>query len=315
MTQSFELDCDIVHYCWDNTIEPRLAIKSGDCVTFHTRDAGDGCFTKDSTSADAAGGGEFKGHPLTGPVYVDDAAPGDVLKIDILELELARDYGWTAIEPACGLLPDEDYDGTYLQIWDLADRTHGRMPQRDDIAIPLAPFLGVMGLALAEPGEHKTTPPRETGGNMDNKLLTAGATLYLPVQVEGALFSTGDTHAAQGDGEVCVTAIETWSKATLRFDVLKDMHIDEPQLRAPGPLSPATATGPHFATSAQGPDLYANAQNAIRYMIQHLISERGLTWEEAYVLCSVCVDLRISEIVDAPNWLVSAVLPECVFVT
>ena len=229
-------------------------------------------------------------------------------------MELARDFGWTAIRPGRGLLPDEDYDGTYLQIWDLSDRTHARMLQRDDIAVPVAPFPGILGLALAEDGPHSTMPPRETGGNMDNKHLTVGSTLYLPVQVKGALFSTGDAHAAQGDGEVCVTAVETWSKLTLRFSVIGDKHFQEPQLRTSGPLCQTTNTGSYYATTAQGPDLYANAQQAIRYMIQHLISERGLSWEEAYVLCSVCVDLKISEIVDAPNWLVSAFLPEIVFV-
>ena len=314
MTKSYELDKTTVHYAWDNSIEPRLTIDPGDTVTFQTRDAGDEVFSRDSTAEDAAGRGPFKGHPLTGPVYIREAAPGDILQVDIVEMELARDYGWTAIRPGRGLLPDDDYAGTYLQIWDLSDGTHARMLQRNDIAVPVAPFPGILGLALAEDGTHSTMPPRETGGNMDNKHLTVGSTLYIPVQVEGALFSTGDAHAAQGDGEVCVTAVETWSKLTLRFNLIRDKHFQEPQLRTPGPLCQATNVGPYYATTAQGPDLYASAQQATRYMIQHLVSERGLSWEEAYVLCSVCVDLKIAEIVDAPNWLVSAFLPEIVFV-
>ena len=314
MSKSYVLDKDTVHYSWDNSIEPRLTIESGDSVTFQTRDAGDEAFSRSSTSQDAANRGPFKGHPLTGPVYIRGSEPGDILQVDILGMELARDYGWTAIRPGRGLLPDQDYAGTYLQIWDLSDYTHARMPQRDDIAVPVAPFPGILGLALAKDGPHSTMPPRETGGNMDNKHLTVGSTLYIPVQVEGALFSTGDAHAAQGDGEACVTAVETWSKLTLRFSVIGDKHFPEPQLRTSGPLCQTTNTASFYATTAQGPDLYANAQQAIRYMIQHLISERGLSWEEAYVLCSVCVDLKISEIVDAPNWLVSAFLPEIVFV-
>ena len=314
MGKAFELDKEIVHYTWDNAIEPRLTIDPGDTVTFHTRDAGDEYYSRGSTTEAMAAREPFKGHPLTGPVYIRGAAPGDVLQIDILKMELARDYGWTAVTPDSGLLPEEDVKGPYLQIWDLSDGTHARMLQRTDIAVPIAPFPGVLGLALAENGAHSTVPPRETGGNMDNKHLTVGSTLYLPVQVEGGLFSTGDAHAAQGDGEACVTAVETWSKLTLRFDLIGDKHFEEPQLRVHGPLCQTTNTSSHYATTAQGPDLYENAQNAIRYMIQHLISERGLSWEEAYVLCSVCVDLKISEIVDAPNWLVSAFLPECVFV-
>ncbi len=314
MAKAFELDKDIVHYAWDNSIEPRLTIDPGDTVTIHTRDAADECYTRDSTAEDVAARGPFRGHPLTGPIYVRGAAPGDILQIDILKMELARDYGWTAIRPGRGLLPEEEVKSTYLQIWDLSDGSHARMLQRNDIAVPIAPFPGVLGLALAEDGEHSTMPPRETGGNMDNKHLTVGSTLYLPVQVEGALFSTGDAHAAQGDGEACVTAVETWSKMTLRFNPIGDKHFEEPQLRVHGPLCPATNTSSHYATTAQGPDLYENARNAVRYMIRHLISERGLNWEEAYALCSVCVDLKISEIVDTPNWLVSAFLPECVFV-
>ena len=120
--------------------------------------------------------------------------------------------------------------------------------------------------------------------------------------------------AAQGDGECCVTAVETCSFITLKFDLLAGKNFAEPQLRTAGPLCASTNTGAYYATTAQGPDLHANAQQAIRYMIEHLMTERGLSWEEAYVLCSVAVDLKISEVVDVPNWLVSAFLPECVFV-
>ncbi len=314
MTNTYVLDAEPVHYTWDNGITPRLTIDAGDTVVFSTIDAGDGFYNQDSTSEDIEKAGPFKGHPLTGPVYVRDAAPGDVLAIKIVAMELTSTFGWTAMRPGPGLLPAHELPGSYLQIWDLSDGTHARMRQRNDIAVPVAAFPGVMGNALAEIGSHSTKPPRETGGNMDNKHLTVGSTLYLPIQVEGALFSTGDAHAAQGDGECCVTAIETCAKLTLKFDLLSKKNIKEPQLRTSGPLCQSTNTAPYFATTAQGPDLYANAQQSIRYMIDHLIMERGLTWEEAYILCSVAVDLKMSEVVDAPNWLVSAFLPESVFV-
>jgi acetamidase/formamidase len=156
-------------------------------------------------------------------------------------------------------------------------------------------------------------PPRKNGGNMDIKQLTAGTVCYLPVWVDGALFSVGDGHGAQGDGEVCVTAVEMQATVTLRFDLQQGRGLPEPRFRTRGPIAAATNRGPHFATTAHGPDLFASAQQAIRYMIDHLVEERGLSREEAYIVASVAVDLKISEIVDAPNWIVSAVLPETIF--
>ena len=148
---------------------------------------------------------------------------------------------------------------------------------------------------------------------MDIRHLCKGSTLYLPVSVEGALFSVGDAHAAQGDGEVCITAIEMAAQVTLRIDLEPGNRIPEPHFRTDGPLCTNTNTGPCFVTTANGPDLFENAQRAVRYMIDHLERERGLTREQAYVLCSVCVDLKINEIVDKPNYIVSATLPEIVF--
>src|SRR5437870_2004066 len=144
-----------------------------------------------------------------------------------------------------------------------------------DIKVPIAPFPGVMGVALDEPGGHSTMPPRKNGGNMDIKQLVAGTTLSLPVWVDGALFSVGDAHAAQGDGEVCVTAVEMMGRVTLRFGLESGRGIREPQFRTRGPLPSAFERGPCFATTAHGPDLFADAQQAIRYMIEHLVEERG----------------------------------------
>jgi acetamidase/formamidase len=311
MPTTHRLDATVVHHEWNNAIAPRLEIQAGDTVVFDTRDAADGYYTPASTSADAATKGPFRGHPLTGPVRVRDARPGDVLVVEIVDMKPAASFGFTHIRPGAGLLP-EDFDKAFLQIWDLSDGTHARVGKR--IAVPIDPFPGVVGVALAEPGGHSTMPPRRNGGNMDIKQLTAGTTLHLPVLVDGALFSIGDGHAAQGDGEVCVTAVEMSAQVTIRFGLLHDRGLREPQFRTRGPIGLRTNTGPHYATTAHGPDLFASAQQAIRYMIEHLVQERGLGREEAYVLCSVAVDLRISEIVDRPNWIVSAFLPESVFV-
>ncbi len=253
--------------------------------------------------------GPFRGHPLTGPVRVRGARPGDVLVVDVHEVVSSLGFGWTAIRPGRGLLPVEDFAHPYLQIWDVSDGKHARTGR--GLAVPIEAFPGVMGVALETPGEHSTMPPRHNGGNMDIKQLASGTRLYLPVLVDGALFSVGDAHAAQGDGEVCVTAVEMAAQITLSFELEPARGLKEPQFRTPD--TPRGARGPCFVTTAHGPDLFASAQQAIRYMIEHLVAERGLSREEAYILSSVAVDLRISEIVDAPNWIVSAFLPESVF--
>jgi acetamidase/formamidase len=307
------LDCETVHYAWDNSIPARLAVDPGDVIVFDTRDAADRFYTPDSTHDDVARKGPLKGHPLTGPVYVRGAEPGDTLVVEILDVAPA-DFGWTAIRPGRGLLPSAQFSNHFLQIWDLSGGRSARMRQRNDIAVPIEPFPGIVGTTLRAPGAHSTIPPRENGGNLDFKHLTHGTQLFLPVSVPGALLSVGDAHAAQGDGEVCITAIEMSSTITVRIDLLAGRTVLEPQLRVPGPLCEQTNRGPYFATTAHGPDLHENARRAVRYMIDHLVAERGLTAEGAYVLCSVCVDLKISQIVDAPNWSVAAFLPESVFV-
>jgi acetamidase/formamidase len=310
MAVTHRLAADRVHYEWNNALAPRLAIDPGDTVIFDTRDAADGYYSRASTHADVLGRGPFRGHPLTGPVAVRGAVPGDVLAVEVLAMRPAADFGWTAIRPGRGLLPEAEFATPHLVIWDLSDGEFARMGP--GIAVPLAPFPGVMGTALDVAGGHSTMPPRKNGGNMDIKHLTAGSTLYLPVWVEGALVSVGDGHGAQGDGEVCVTAVEMMAEVTLRFGLRRGQSIPEPRLRTSA--APARrAAGPCFVTTAHGPDLFASAQQAVRYMIDHLVTERGLGREDAYILSSVAVDLSISEIVDAPNWIVSASLPESVF--
>jgi acetamidase/formamidase len=229
----------------------------------------------------------------------------------VLDVRPALDFGWTAIRPGRGLLPEADFAKPFLNIWDLSDGTHARMGDR--VAVPIEAFPGVMGVALDEPGGHSTMPPRRNGGNMDIRQLAAGSTLYLPVLVEGALFSVGDAHGAQGDGEVCITAVEMSARVTLRFGLQSGRRLAEPRLRTINPPGGHGRQGPWIATTAHGPDLYASSQQAIRYLIEQIVEERGLSREQAYVICSVAADLKISEIVDAPNWIVSAFLPESIF--
>jgi acetamidase/formamidase len=314
MPTEHHLDATAVHYAWDRTIAPRLVVDAGDTVIFETRDSSDHYYNTDSSHEDVARKGALKGHPLTGPVLVRDAHPGDCLVVEVLEVTPRGGFGWTAIRPGRGLLSQEEFPQHYLQIWDLSGGQTARMPQRQDIAIPIDAFPGILGTALAIPGAHSTIPPRENGGNLDLKHLTPGAKLYLPVSVPGALLSAGDAHAAQGDGEVCITAVEMSATMTLRLDLQAGRAPHEPCLLTGGPLCRNTNTRPYFATTAHGPDLFDCSRRAVRYLIEHIVTERGLSREEAYILCSVCADLKITQIVDAPNWSVAAFLPQSVFI-
>ena len=235
MSSTHRLDSSVVHYEWNNAIAPRLVVDPGDTIVVDTRDAGDGYYTPTSTSRDTAARGPMKGHPLSGPIAVRGARPGDVLVVEIVAMEPAP-FGWTHIRPGRGLLPEAEFPEAFLQIWNLEDRAVARMRARSGarVAVPLAPFPGVLGTALDEPGGHSTMPPRKNGGNMDIKQLTAGATVYLPVWVDGGLLSVGDGHGAQGDGEVCISAVEMSARVTLRVGLRQGRPLREPQLRTAG---------------------------------------------------------------------------------
>jgi len=248
-------------------------------------------------------------YPLAGPVAVAGARPGDALEIEMLEL-VAGSWGWSGINPGFGLLPEEASE-PYLHVWDLSAGTTTDL--RPGIRIPLDPFCGTIGVAPEVPGSHPVMPPGRFGGNMDIRHLTRGATLLLPVRVEGALFSCGDPHAAQGDGEVCVSAIETPMRARLRFRLRKGLSIPAPQFTVPGPLTPKYDRRGYYVTTGIAPDLMEAARAATRAMLDHLVQSYGLRRQEAYILSSVAVDLKISEVVDAPNWIVSAYLPLALF--
>jgi acetamidase/formamidase len=299
------------HFTWDTSHEPVLEIDSGDTVVVWTRDVSDNQIGPDSDASVIPNIDWDRVYPLAGPIVVKDAQPGDTLAIEILDIH-TQGWGWTAILPGLGLLPD-DFPDPYLRIFDLSDGDVAYM--REDIAIPLTPFFGTMGVCPAGASAQPVMPPGTFGGNMDTRQLVRGATLYLPVQVENALFSCGDAHGCQGDGEVCVTGLEAPMFAALRFTLEKGRSLPSPQYRTPAPLTPLVDTAPFYGTTGVGPDLYACAQDAVRAMVDHISTTYDLGREDAYLLSSLVVDLKISEIVDAGQYIVSALLPEAVFTT
>lgn len=296
------------HFGWDRSIRAVAEVDSGDELEFDVRDASGGQLGPSSSKGGLATLDFAKVNPVTGPVYVKGAAPDDTLEIEIRSIT-PKDWGWTGIIPGFGLLADE-FPEPWLQIWSF-DRGTARGIR--GVRIPVRPFPGTIGVALAEPGTHSIVPPRQNGGNMDIRHLTQGVKLYLPVLVEGALFSVGDTHAAQGDGEVCGTAIEASTTITLRFRLIKNRPIGGPRYDIPaGAAAPNDPKG-YRVTTGIADDLLEAARTATRNMIGLLEGDRGYSREEAYALASVAVDLRISEVVDRPNWLVSAFLPSSIF--
>jgi acetamidase/formamidase len=302
---------DRVHFTWDAGHEPVLTIESGDTVVVHTRDVSDNQITPDST-ADAIPGLDWdRVYPLAGPIAIAGAQPGDTLAVDVLDLH-TQGWGWTAILPGFGLLPD-DFPDPYLRIFDLSDGDVTRLG--DAVTIPIEPFMGTMGVCPAGASAQPVMPPGRFGGNLDTRQLTIGTTLFLPVEVDGALFSCGDAHATQGDGEVCVTGLESPMYGALRFTLHRGRSIPGPQYRMAGPAASTISPEGFYGTTGVGPDLFVDAQEAVRAMIGYLEAEHGLAREDAYLLCSLCADLRISEVVDAGQYVVSAVLPLSIFET
>ena len=297
----FTLTAESTHNRFSATIPPALTVPSGAVVEVHTKEATDGQLTPESTAADVAVVDFDPIHPLTGPVYVEGAEPGDVLRVTLLEIEVG-DWGWAAVVPGFGFLADQ-FGEPYLKTFRIAPGdTVARF--NESITIPLAPFAGVMGVAPATDSLLSTIPPRANGGNMDNRHLTVGTTVYFPVFVEGALFSIGDTHAAQGDGEISGTAIEAPMRIVYRVEVLKDHRpIAEPQYE----------TDEYYAVTAYGTTIDEAARKAAQYMVDYLAAEHGLARTDAYVLASLAADFKISEVVDVPHVLVSMHVPKGIF--
>jgi acetamidase/formamidase len=298
------------HFGWDNSIEPVHTTRSGETIWFNCLDAGCGHYHPGSTDADIAEMPPGNVNPVTGPVFVEGAMPGDALKVSIGEFKPSG-FGWTAIIPGFGLLADQFQDPR-LHLWKYDPA--GRSPALfSSIAkVPVRPFTGTIGVAPEEPGTHSIIPPRNVGGNLDVRDLVTGSELYLPVKVEGALFSVGDTHAAQGDGEVCGTAIESAMDVELSFEVIKEAAPPAPMFSTPGSVSNHIDQDGYDVTTGVAPDLMEAARAAVSSMIDNLGRKHGMSAEDAYMLCSVCADLRISELVDAPNWVVSFYFPRSV---
>ena len=336
-------------------IEPVLEVEQGEEVVIETRSAADNQLTRNSTAQDLMNTSPNRAHPLTGPIYVKGAEPGDLLEVEFVDVT-ASDWAFTGVRPGRGYLK-EGFEW-FLAIWNI-ENGFATSEQVPGVRITGAPFMGVAAVApshsqfqewsrreaelLAQGGavrppqaqeavptiDHiaseglRTGPPRENGGNMDVKQMTSGAKLFLPVGMSGGLFSTGDAHYAQGDGEVCLQAIEMDATTTVRFRVIKDgasLH----RMRGPHITHETyAALTPQRFTATMGlpiredgsnasEDLNVACRNALMEMIEVLVS-REFTPEQAYVICSVAVDLKISQVVDAPNFIVTAFLPEAIF--
>jgi acetamidase/formamidase len=309
VTPTIHVGRDQNHLAWDPAIRPVASVASGAIVAFDCLDASNGQLTAGSTTDDLATLDFSRVDQVNGPVEVAGAEPGDTLAVDILEL-VPGDWGWTASIPGFGLLAD-DFSDPFYKVTAVPGAT-GRAEFWPGVHVPLAPFCGEMGVAPIA-GPLSTIPPDLHGGNMDTRHLIAGSTLFLPVFVAGARFSIGDGHATQGDGEICGTAIETAMRALVRLTVRKDIHVSGPEfIAAPDPNAQLRA-GRRYATDGIGPDLMGAARDAVRRMIDWLGREHGLSPVQAYLLCSVAVDLRISEIVDVPNFVVTAHCPLGIF--
>jgi formamidase len=345
---------DRCHNRWHPDIPPALTCRPGDDVVMTTRDAVDGQFTMASGHLDVPRADRSVVCPMTGPIRVEGAEPGDLLAVDILEV-VPSGFGYTAQIPGFGFLRHE-FPDPFLVRWELAEGW-ATSPDLPGVRVPAAPFMGTIGVApsrelldaitarereLAAAGAEvalpdprgavpaddriareglRTKPPREHGGNLDVKRLVAGSRALFPVWVDGALFSAGDGHFAQGDGEACGTAIETATTLHVRFDLLEGAAAAQGvrDVRFSGRRAgPGRPDGPYVATTGlsvyadaggRAEDLTVAAANALRNMIRLLGAEYGFTRQQAYALCSVAVDLQVSELVDAPNFVVSAVLP------
>jgi acetamidase/formamidase len=278
------------HHVFDNAIEPVLSIDTGDTVVFECIEATGGQLNADSTIEDLKQVDTSRVHTITGPVFVRGAEPGDTLVAEVLEI--AHDgWGWQAITPDVGILA-EDFGETYdLHVWRAG--SDGRAAFRNGIRVPIEPFMGVLGVAQKEPGPRRTLPPTHLGWNLDTRHVVEGTLAYFPVEVPGALFSTGDGHLMQGDGEVCCYAVEAPLTVTLRFDVLRGQSIESVELVTRSPTTTKTDGMGHYVTTATGPDLYECAKDAVRRMIDLLGRDHGMSPNDAYLLCTAAADLKI----------------------
>lgn len=289
------------HNKFSQSIPPVAQVESGSVIEAFTHEATGGQLNYNSTLEDFGAVDMDLVHTLTGPVYVNNAMPGDVLAVRLLEIEPA-DWGWMAVFPGFGFLGDEFTDSV-LKTYKL-DKERNEVTFANGIRVPLKPFAGVMGVAPATDEMLNTIPPRANGGNMDDPHLVAGTTVYFPIFVEGALFSIGDTHAVQGLGEVSGTAVESPMRIVYEISVIKNGRaIEEPQYE----------TDDYYATTGFATTIDEAARKATRYMIDYLADTHGLSRVDAYMLCSIAGDLKIAETVDAPHMLVTMHMPKSIF--
>jgi acetamidase/formamidase len=298
------LSAEPTHSRWNRTLEPRLSIPAGDTVHLECVDSSGAQVHPAMTSAEFLTIDRGRIHALTGPLFVEGAEPGDVLEITVLDVA-HKGWGWSSVTPGLGFLKMR-FTEPYLFHWKLEGAVSRSLAPA---VVPLRPFCGVMGVAPAEDGEFRTRAPGLFGGNMDVRELCSGATLYLPVLNPGALFSCGDAHAAQGDGEVCINGIECSADVILRFQLHKQRPLTGPLVEsARSSERDAEADAWIVVESATDPTTAARA--ATSRMVDLLAARWGFSEVHAYLLCSVAMHLRLSQVVNEPMFTVSAALPK-----
>jgi acetamidase/formamidase len=304
----YSLSAEPTHSRWNRALKPRLRVNSGDTVHLECVDSSGAQVHPSMTLAEYLKIDRDRIHALTGPIFVEGAEPGDVLQVDVLEVA-HKGWGWTSVVSGLGFLKQR-FAEPFLFIWKLDGEVSKSIAPA---VVPLRPFCGVMGVAPAEDGEFRTRPPGVFGGNMDVRELCTGATLYLPVLNHGALFSAGDAHAAQGDGEVCINGIECPADVTLRFQVHNQRALPGPIVETPAArkLETDSESGEWIVVESAS-DATAAAHSATSRMIDLLSDRWGFSAVHAYLLCSVAMNLRLSQVVNEPIFTVSAAISKSI---
>jgi acetamidase/formamidase len=300
------LSAEPTHSRWNRALPPRLRVASGDTVHMECVDSSGAQVHPSMTLAEYLKIDRDRIHALTGPIFVEGSEPGDVLQVDVLEVT-HKGWGWTSVVSGLGFLKQR-FAEPFLFIWKLDSEVSKSLAP---VVVPLRPFCGVMGVAPVEDGEFRTRPPGIFGGNMDVRELCSGATLYLPVLNRGALFSAGDAHAAQGDGEVCINGIECPADVTLRFQVHKQRSLAAPVVETGARRKQdSDADAGEWIVVESSTDATAAARAATSRMIDLLADRWGFSEVHAYLLCSVAMNLRLSQVVNEPIYTVSAAIPK-----
>ncbi|MBZ5644513.1 MAG: acetamidase/formamidase family protein [Acidobacteriia bacterium] len=290
------------HSKWNRALRPRLTIAPGDTMHMECVDSSGSQVHPGMTLPEYLKINRDLIHALTGPIFVEGAAPGDVLQVDVLDVR-HKGWAWTSVVSGLGFLKQRFTD-PFLFLWELEGEVSRSLAPA---VVPLRPFCGVMGVAPAEDGEFRTRPPGIFGGNMDVRELCAGATLYLPVLNKGALFSAGDAHAAQGDGEVCINGMECPVDVDLRFQLHEDRTLSAPMIET-SPRQKRDADAGEWIVVESATDSTVAARAATSRMIDLLAAQWGFSEVHAYLLCSVAMNLRISQVVNEPMFTVSAAI-------